>query len=161
MRILVTGSRNYAERYNNLVALNKPIDPKEATRLKDLDLIDLRKAWRYFHQALKFAESSGHKSITFTHGSCPRGFDKICSEWIQNMKGTPDLKIEIIEEKHPADWVANGPAAGPMRNTEMVDLGAAFGIAGWDGSREGGTIDCVSKAAKANIDLKICTPVSG
>ncbi len=52
----------------------------------------------------------------------------------------------------------HGPSAGPIRNSEMVDLGAAFGICGWDGSREGGTIDCMSKMANAGIDGKICTP---
>lgn len=159
MRILITGSRNYAERYNNLQGDTKQLPPGVANRAKELDVKDLRKAWRYFSQALKFAESSGHKSITYVHGSCPKGFDKICSEWIANMKKTPDLKIEIIEEAHPADWVANGPKAGPMRNTDMVNLGAAFCIAGWDGDRDkGGTLDCMSKAAMASIDLKICTP---
>ncbi len=159
MRVIVTGSRDYAERYNNLIKNDKQPTAAEANKAKDLDLIDLRKAWKYFHQTVKFADTAGHKSIKFVHGDCPRGFDKICSEWIANMKQIPDLNIEILEEKHPADWVTHGPSAGPIRNTEMVELGASFGIAGWYGDRDkGGTLDCMSKMAMASIDIKICTP---
>ncbi len=160
MRVLITGSRNYAERYNNLVGTNRQLTPQEANRAKDLDVIDLRKAWKYFNQALKFAETAGHKSITYVHGFCPRGFDKICSEWIANMRKTQDLKIEIVEEKHPADWVEHGTKAGPIRNTVMADSGGDFCIAGWNGDTSGsGTNDMIVKVVKRGIDVKICTPV--
>ncbi len=86
MRILITGSRNYAERYNNLQGDTKQLPPGVANRAKDLDVKDLRKAWRYLHQALKFAEGAGHKTITYVNGDCPRGFDKVCHEWIANIK---------------------------------------------------------------------------
>ncbi len=155
-RVLITGSRNYAERYNNLSGLNRQITPDEANEAKRLDLIDLRKAWGYFMQAVTFAKSKQYTSITFVHGDCPRGFDKICSEWVQKWN---DSSIQVVEEKHPADWVRHGPKAGPLRNSEMVELGANFVIAGWNGDDSGsGTLDVMKKAAKANIDMKVCTP---
>lgn len=159
LRVLITGSRNYAERYNNLSGKNGTVTPAEANEAKRLDLIDMRKAWQYFMQAVTFAKTKGLTSVTFVHGACPKGFDKICSEWVQKFN---DPSIQVIEEPHPADWVEHGPKAGPIRNSHVVQLGANFGIAGWDGSGSGsGTFDCMSKAAKANIDLKICTPQPG
>ncbi len=154
VRVLITGSRDYAERYNNLLANAKPT-PAEATVAKDLDLKDLRKAWGYFMQAVKFAETKGCKRIVFITGACPRGFDKICSEWIANFKNAP---IEIIEEQHPADWVQHGPKAGPMRNTDMVNSNPDVFIAGWDGDTANyGTFDCLQKAVKAGVSGRICS----
>lgn len=156
IRVLITGSRDYAERFNNLP---ERFTSAEETEAKRLDLIDLRKAWKYFNQALKFATEKG-ESITFIHGDCPRGFDKICSQWISNMQKNKENKTEIIEEKHPADWVEHGAKAGPIRNEEMVKSGADYVISGWDGKRDNsGTLDCMSRAVMAGIDIKNCSPV--
>lgn len=47
-------------------------------------------------------------------------------------------------EAHPADWVNNGRAAGPIRNAEMAAVADAL-IAFWDGSSKG-TADMIKKA---------------
>jgi hypothetical protein len=55
-----------------------------------------------------------------------------------------------IEEPHPANWEQYSWAAGPIRNTEMVNLGAdaCFGFK-MAGSR--GTAHCLERARLANI----------
>lgn len=53
-------------------------------------------------------------------------------------------------ETHPADWGKYGNAAGPIRNQEMVDLGADMCIA-FPGGR--GTEDCLRKAEQKGINV--------
>ena len=53
-------------------------------------------------------------------------------------------------ERHPADWKRYGRAAGPIRNQEMVNLGADVCLAfPREGSR--GTKNCMEAARKAGI----------
>lgn len=56
----------------------------------------------------------------------------------------------------PADWEKNGRAAGPIRNSEMLDYAGKDGclIAFWDGKSRG-TRDIVTKAEKKGIEVKI------
>jgi len=54
-------------------------------------------------------------------------------------------------EKHPANWKELGPMAGPIRNQQMIDLGADLVIA-FPGGR--GTLDCVRKAVASQIDVR-------
>lgn len=58
------------------------------------------------------------------HGACPSGADAIASWWIRQHR-----IIGLTEERHPADWRANGKAAGPIRNAHMVNLGADLVLA--------------------------------
>lgn len=62
-------------------------------------------------------------------------------------------------ERHPADWIIHGDAAGPLRNTHMVSLGAdvclAFPLSG-----SVGTWDCVRKANAAGIRVIVVPPAS-
>ena len=55
-----------------------------------------------------------------------------------------------VTEAHPADWNTHGKAAGPIRNAEMVALGADQCIA-FPGENSRGTWDCVTKAKNAGI----------
>lgn len=55
-------------------------------------------------------------------------------------------------EPHPADWKTYGRAAGPVRNAEMVALGADFCI-GFPTPFSIGTYDCMEKARKAGIKV--------
>ncbi|MFF2475121.1 DUF2493 domain-containing protein [Streptomyces sp. NPDC058066] len=58
------------------------------------------------------------------HGACPSGADAVASWWIRQHR-----IIGLTEERHPADWRANGKAAGPIRNQHMVNLGADLVLA--------------------------------
>lgn len=63
------------------------------------------------------------KPITLVHGACPTGADAIAErEWEAKSSGTDDI------ERHPADW-SQGRKAGPLRNQQMVDLGADLCLA--------------------------------
>lgn len=134
MRILVTGSRNFAERYNNFLknhphgfVNNQTIEPLR------LDELDKEKLFSRFRQAIKYAKSNGHDSIVFVHGDCGSGVDKLCSDFVeQEARNYHD--ILVTQEKHPADWNRYGKRAGPVRNSDMVALGGySYMIAAWDG----------------------------
>lgn len=63
-----------------------------------------------------------------------------------------------VPEIHPAEWHVHGPAAGPMRNQAMVDLGAdvCFAFGELQRMKRGklrntGTGDCVERCRKAGI----------
>lgn len=59
-------------------------------------------------------------SFTLVHGDCPTGADAIAHAWAEWHRGSTPIQIE----PHRADWRKHGPAAGPIRNREMVRLGA-------------------------------------
>jgi len=81
-------------------------------------------------------------SIVVVHGDCPTGADRLAQEWADS-EGVPT-------ERHPADWRAYGKAAGPVRNQEMVDLGAVVCLAFPLGTSRG-TWDCMRRARRAGI----------
>ncbi|AHH20787.1 putative bacteriophage protein [Nocardia nova SH22a] len=102
-------------------------------------------------------------TLTVVHGACPTGADAFAHEWCQQ---TDNIVAGVLEEPHPADWDTctpacyhrprtnpdgsnRCPAAGPRRNTEMVERGADL-VLGFplDGprSKSRGTYDCMDKA---------------
>lgn len=89
-----------------------------------------------------------HDQFVLMHGACETGADGLARIW-----GTAfDLEGAVIVEPHPADWNKHGKAAGPIRNSEMVKLGADLVIAFWDGrTGNSGTFDCIVKAVRAGI----------
>lgn len=84
------------------------------------------------------------KDITIVHGAAP-GADElaagIADDWGFN------------HEPHPADWKKHFKAAGPLRNQEMVDLGADVCLAFPDEDSRG-TLDCMARATVAGIDVR-------
>lgn len=86
--------------------------------------------------------------ITVAHGACPYGgADVFAAEWARGA-------ARVADEPHPADFAGLGPKAGPLRNQEMVDLGADLCLAfPQEGSR--GTWDCVRRAKAAGIPVEI------
>lgn len=55
------------------------------------------------------------------HGACPTGADHHADHWAID-RGVP-------VERFPADWDRHGPAAGPIRNAQMVKAGADLMLA--------------------------------
>lgn len=107
------------------------------------------------HVALAEA-TAGHRGCVIVHGDCPRGADRIARDWARGNGHR--------HEPHPADWT-KGRAAGHLRNSEMVALGADVVLAFVDTCetpgcpRRGqhfshGTQDCVKKAAAAGIRVE-------
>lgn len=64
-------------------------------------------------EALQVA--SREEGVTLVHGAA-QGVDRICARIGAGWGWTI--------EPHPAQWTTHGKAAGPLRNMEMVDLGA-------------------------------------
>ncbi len=72
------------------------------------------------HDALDFvAAEYGHQGLVVVHGHCPTGADAHADAWAHANASTG-----VAVERHPADWERLGKRAGPVRNAEMVDLGA-------------------------------------
>lgn len=93
--------------------------------------------------------------MTVVHGACPTGADHLASAWcrdvrtaVQNDPGPWTLE----EDPHPADWNIHGKAAGPLRNQEMVDLGADVCLA-FPLPDSKGTVDCMKRVRKAKIPI--------
>lgn len=82
-------------------------------------------------------------TVILVHGNAP-GADRLASLlWCAN---------DGWEESHPADWTRYGKAAGPLRNQQMVDLGADLCLAFPLGVSTG-TRDCMRRATKAGIPV--------
>ncbi|GAB3251678.1 SLOG family protein [Kineosporia babensis] len=76
------------------------------------------------------------------HGACPTGADAIADWWaIGNGRDV---------ERHPALWRVHGKAAGPMRNRQMVELGADLVLAFPLGPSTG-TRGCMAVAEAAGL----------
>lgn len=88
---------------------------------------------------------------TLVHGGGIGGADWLAASIADNWVGwTP--------EPHPADWDKHGRAAGPIRNTYMVQLGADVCVA-FPQRASVGTIDCLKKAIAAGI-MTLVIPVA-
>lgn len=84
------------------------------------------------------------EEITVVHGDCPTGADSIAAK-IASENG-------FNVEAHPADWARHGKSAGPIRNQEMVDLGADICLAFPKGDSRG-TRGCMKFAKAAGIKV--------
>jgi hypothetical protein len=84
-----------------------------------------------------------HGPLTIIQGGAT-GADYLAREWTYKQKG----RVTLINV--PADWDKHGKAAGPIRNSEMLDEDPDLVIAFRGGA---GTEDMVRKAKKA------CVPV--
>lgn len=87
----------------------------------------------------------GLSHLTIVHGAAPGVDTSFAVE-------ARDAGVE--EEAHPARWETAGPSAGPRRNQEMVDSGAALVIACHrDLANSKGTKDCCRRALAAGIPV--------
>jgi hypothetical protein len=81
--------------------------------------------------------------VTVVHGAA-RGADRITAEIA--------TELGCTVEAHPADWDRHGKAAGPIRNAEMVRLGADLCLA-FPTQRSIGTRHCMQLARAAGISV--------
>ena len=81
--------------------------------------------------------------ITVVHGAA-KGADRIAGEIA--------AELGCTVEAHPADWGRHGKAAGPIRNTEMVRLGADVCLA-FPLQQSIGTRGCMQLAKAAGIPI--------
>lgn len=88
------------------------------------------------------------RSVTIVHGQCHTGGVDLAAEtWAERTVGAE-------HEPHPADWQRYGKAAGMIRNREMVSLDADICLA-FPGPESRGTWDCLTRAAKNGIHVRI------
>lgn len=83
--------------------------------------------------------------VVLVHGAAPGVDTQAAAYWAA--QGRP-------VEAHEALWRERGPAAGPIRNSEMVAAGADLCVAFGSGR---GTSDCASKAEAAGIEVRWVT----
>ena len=88
------------------------------------------------------------QGIQLVVGDCKTGADEFARQWVA------DNKDGLEPEVYSAEWNRHGMAAGPKRNTKMVDSGADICLAFWDGHSPG-TRDCIQKAVRAGIPVRI------
>lgn len=81
--------------------------------------------------------------VVIVHGDCPTGADALAQEIAE--------ELNITTDRHPADW-SLGKKAGPLRNQEMVDLGAFVCLA-FPLPDSRGTVDCIRRAKNAGIPV--------
>ena len=107
---------------------------------------DYGDADRVFDALDEIRNSSGlGTEMVIVHGGCPGGADYFASQWCGG-------KLGVVEERHQADWKKNGRAAGPIRNSQMAELGADICLV-FPGGR--GTADMASKARRAGITVEV------
>lgn len=127
MRILVTGSRFWADYDTFVRGLTVAIDTVSSRNPDDKEIVVV-------HGAAKGADIMSERYV---------------AQVAQFLRGKG---YTIRTEQHPADWNKHGKGAGPIRNQEMVDLGADICVAfPQEGSR--GTADCMRRATAAGIEL--------
>lgn len=93
--------------------------------------------------------SNPDEDVVIVHGHCPTGADALAHKWATEVE---NAYVEV--EAHPADWEKHGKAAGPIRNQQMVDLGANVCLA-FPKATSRGTRHCMSAAEKAGIPVRI------
>lgn len=85
--------------------------------------------------------------VTVVHGAA-RGADRIAGEIA--------AELGCTVEAHSADWDRHGRAAGPIRNVEMIRLGADILLAFPMGPSVG-TRHCMAAAKAAGIHVENCS----
>jgi hypothetical protein len=83
-------------------------------------------------------------ALLIVHGACSTGVDATFRAACES--------AGVDQERHPAAWQDQGKAAGPIRNSAMVRMGADICLAfSRDIAWSKGTADCARKAIRAGI----------
>ena len=141
MRIIVTGSRTWRDRYTIWDALNDELP-----------------------SIMPVANGHGPDFIVM-HGANPSGADRFAADWVEYICDYPG---QIAQKPYPVtseEWMRIGRGAGPLRNQRMIDDGADIVLAfvtrcvspkceGSKPHRSHGTADCIVRAHSAGIPVK-------
>lgn len=126
MRVLVTGSRKWTDRD----AVYRALDGQLEIACAEIGL----------------------PGLTVVHGDCAIGADRLADEWVKDRRKSFWQVFLFLAEPHPADWERHGKSAGPIRNQQMVDLGADVCLA-FPLGRSPGTRHCMKAAERAGIPV--------
>jgi SLOG family YspA-like protein len=95
----------------------------------------------------------GPLDTVLVEGECPYGGADIIARTLWEWWNLP-------VEKHPADRDRKGRILGPQRNQRMVDAGADLCLA-FPMPHSRGTTDCITRAERAGIPVRVITPRGG
>jgi hypothetical protein len=109
------------------------------------------------HSELRYLMSTNGTPMYVIHGACPTGADAIADAWAKDPENANWGCYGVRLKRYPADWNKHGKSAGPRRNQQMADDGAELCLAFWDGASRG-TLDMITRAAKAGIPVRIVPP---
>lgn len=101
--------------------------------------------WDTARAALAVFHDEHGEHVTLVHGGA-KGADRICAAIAQEFGWTV--------EEHPADWNTYGRAAGPIRNTAMVKMGADHCVA-FVKLASKGTRHCLAAARQSGIPVTV------
>lgn len=94
---------------------------------------------------------------TLVLGDCPTGADRAAFEWYMRLGVHSRPALRVLH----ADWSTHGNSAGPLRNSDMVQVllegekdERRVALAFWDGHSRG-TLDCLSKCVRAGFLTKV------
>lgn len=89
------------------------------------------------------AEAATDGIAVLVHGGCPSGADALADAWAEERK--------VSRRIFRADWSKHGPAAGPIRNGEMLRATNPHVLIAFPGGV--GTADCVCRAEGMGIPV--------
>ena len=118
--LLITGSRSFA---------NWPS-------------VEIYKIFDLIFKKFKFDPWAGDRVLV---GGAP-GIDMMMLNYMTNLGFHNNDRYMHAYDIMKAEWDKYGKAAGPIRNTKMVDK-CTMGAAVWDGESKG-TLDCITKLEK-------------
>lgn len=84
--------------------------------------------------------------VTRVVSGCCRGVDRLGEQWAKERY--------ITIHAFPANWRANGKAAGPIRNREMAQNADALVAVTWEGGTAG-TKNMIEEARKAGLKIHV------
>lgn len=90
-----------------------------------------------------FVELNKLRPTHVIHGACPTGADDFAREYCC------DESQGVFMEAYPAMWHKHGPAAGPIRNRQMLAEGKPDVVLAFPGGA--GTADMVKRAKAAGV----------
>lgn len=144
-RIIVTGSRDWRDRYVVYRALDQAVTDLNGWLTPDP-----------YGNTLP-----DPRLVTVVHGGCPTGADAFADDW-----AVENLLVPVVFR---ADWATHGLSAGPLRNKAMVAAGGVLLLAfvgpctrrrcrvpGPHGSH--GTSGCVREALRVGMRVRWFTP---